>query len=515
MTSTLSADAVVVGSGAAGLVAALAMARDGLDTLVLERSTQLGGTSAMSGGLIYAPGSRLARDAGRETDPGDVVRYLSAVARRPMDLERVNAFLAAAPEMVDELIDSGVAMRLTGLLDYYRDAPGAGGGRVVATEPFDPAELAQTSDLVRRSPYRDTETGPWIQGMSLIGHLVKACLAAGVRFETRVRARELTRRDGAVVGVVATRDDAPLTISSPQGVVLASGGFEFDQDLVARYVGPALEGAWSSPWNEGDALRMAASAGAALTGLGEAQWYALLRLTGDRLEGRPLFNDASPARHLPGSIAVGPDGRRFANEGDLFQAFGRALVEGPGAHTPAWLVMDQRFVDAYGSRCFGEQQLSRPEWVSAASIAQLAAMLGLPAEQLSQTIQRFNDGAKDGLDPDFGRGESAVDREWGDTSIEGGRACLAPLTQAPFHATRIYAGCSGTTGGPKVDSGAKVLGEDGNVIPGLYAVGNATEGMFGDSSPASGATLGPGMTFGFIAAKAIARSPRKVAVGGR
>jgi 3-oxosteroid 1-dehydrogenase len=502
---TLSADAIVVGSGAAGLSAALTTARQGLKTVVLERTGVLGGTSAMSGGLVYAPGSKLAREAGHEFDVNDVVRYLKAIARREVDQNLIDTFLDAAPAMVDQLADSGVALRLTGLLDYYRDAPGAGAARVVATHPFDPSALGEHATLVRRSPYRDSDEVPWRSGMSLVGHLLAACLHAGVQFRTNCRVRSLLIEDGAVVGVEGACHGEPLTASGG-GVVLASGGYEFNRALVGQYIGTNLEGAWSCPGNEGDALAMAKSVNASLTSMGEAQWYALLRLSEDRLEGAPLFADASPARNLPGSLIVDRRGARFANESTLFQDFGRALAYPDANRTPAWLVCDQRFLHTYRRQAFGDQPLVSPAWHTAHTLAELATQIDVPAHALATTVAQFNEGAVDGVDLEFGRGESDVDREWGDADAEGGHSCLAPLVQPPFHATRVYAGCSGTTGGPRVDANAQVRRADGQPVKGLYAAGNVIAGLFGDTAPASGSTLGPGMTFGFLAGKSIGRT---------
>ena len=499
---------IVVGSGAGGLAAALTAARAGLRTVVLERTQAIGGTSAMSGGMVYAPGSPLAAAAGQLTDRADIVRYLSAGARRPIDQALLGAFLDTVPAMVGQLADAGIALRLTGLSDYHQELPGAAAGHVIATQPFDPAELGELAPLIRRSPYRDSEQAPWTNGMSLIASLVAAATRAGAQIRTSCRVRRLLVEDGGVAGVVVDTAAGPADLWADH-VVLASGGFEFNQALVKEWVGDKIEGSWSCPGNEGDGLLMATSAGARLTGLGEAQWYALLRLSDAELEGKPLYADASPARNMPGSIIVDVLGQRFADEAAQYQDFARALAAHRDGDGPAgWLIVDQAFVEQYGESSFGSGPLQPPHWLTAPTPADLARLIGVPPEALEATLRQFNESAADGLDPQFGRGEAVIDRSWGDSSKEGGHTCLAPLEQAPFHATRVYAGSSGTTGGPKIDPSARVVGADGTPVPGLYATGNVTAELFGDSSPGSGSTLGPAMTFGYLAGRTAAALAR-------
>lgn len=501
-------DVVIIGSGAAGLCAALAAAHSGAKVAVLEATSALGGTSALSGGLVFAPGTGLATEAGYADDRERVLTYLRAVAGSGGDDGLKVAFVDRAPDTISFLASEGVAFRVTALADYVRDAPGAGIGRVLAPMPFDPSVLGSEADLVRRSPNKPMPTGAdWVSGMALIGYLLAACRRRGAETHSGARVRSLVQPAGAGAGAVTGVEVEGHGTVEAGAVVIASAGYEFDDGLRKEHLADPIEGSWSCPGDVGDSLRLAVGAGAALSGLGSAQWYPLLRLSDRYSEGVPVFDDGSPARNLPGSLVVDASGKRFANEGGLFQEFGRQLAENGGQHLPAWLVVDQDFVDKYGERSFGSAGPGTAAWRSATSWRDLAGAIEVDPGALEATIRLFNEAAADGRDPEFGRGSTAFDREWGDSEQEGPAACLAPLQRPPFHATRMYAGSSGTTGGPKVDDKSRVLNEASQPIPGLFAAGNAVSGPFGGVAVASGSTLGPALVFGAIAGRGAAGAP--------
>ncbi len=492
-------DVVVCGSGAAGLAAALTAARAGARVVLLERTALVGGTTATSSGLVYAPGSAKMAEKGVEEDLDAAAGYIAAVAHQPADPERIRSFVEASADVIADLESAGVRFRATGLSDYYPQVAGASSSRAVALEPFPAADLGEWAPLVRRSPYRALEAdGTWSGGTALIGYLLAACLRAGVEVRLKARAVALLRDGDAVTGVHGTDPQGEWDLPARRGVVLATGGYEYDRELLARFL-PAVEGAWSCPGNEGDGLRLAEQAGAELASMGSAQWYPLLRIRDEDREGTPRFDDAAPARCLPGSIMVDGDGRRFVNEGANFHDVGRAVNENPAR--PAWLIVDGDFLAAYGQRCFGTAGPGTAAWVSAGSIAELAAGLELDAGELEQTVKQFNADATNHEDGAFGRGASDFDRGWGDSERAGAAACLAPLSAPPFAATRVYAGLSGTSGGPRTDGSARVLRPDGTAVPGLWAAGNAMASFLGDGCPGSGSTIGPGLVFGALAAR--------------
>ncbi|WP_170322502.1 FAD-dependent oxidoreductase [Acrocarpospora macrocephala] len=491
-------DVVVLGSGAAGLAAALSASSSGARVTVLERTAFIGGTSATSTGLVYAPGSAKMKEKGVTEDLDAALDYLRAVAPQGLDEARAREFLQRAAEVIDFLESHAVPFRPTGLKDYNAGIPGASQSRAVAPESCDPATLGDRAGEIRRSPYRALDNGAeWSGGTALIGHLLRACLRAGVTVLTKARGTELVVESGEVTGVVADG----VTLTAPGGVILATGGFEYNRDLLDRYL-PKVEAAWSSPENTGDGLRLAEAAGAKLAWTGAAQWYALLRLHDEDREGTPKYEDASSARCLPGSIIVDRHGRRFANEGANFHDFGRALAQ---ADLPAWLVIDQRFLDIYGPRCFGDRPPAKDRWFTAATPAELGELIGV---DLADTIARFNVDAAELHDSQFGRGSTEFDQSWGDGDNQGPAACLAPLTRPPLQATRVYAGLSGTNGGPLTDTSGRVLDGAERPIPGLFAVGNAAATFLGDGAPGSGSTLGPGLVYGYLAGRAAATRTR-------
>lgn len=501
------ADVIVVGSGAAGLAAAIAAAGAGADVLVLEASSELGGTTATSSGMVWIPGNPEQAARGIDDSADAVVTYLRALVGPDLDVGLARAFATHAAPVLAQLTELGLELRGTGLADYHPELDGASASRTMATQPFRPDPLGPLAEQVRRSPHRPSEQdGEWVGGTSLAGQLLAAATKVGVRFELDARVTSLDHADGTITGVTVEAVDGSGSrhYEARNGVVLASAGYEHNAALVSRFV-PALEANWTPAHNRGDGLVIGEAEGAALANTGEALWYPLLRVSDDPLpSGQPRFMDASPARTLPGSIIVDRSGRRFASEGANYHDLGRAIALQADDLLPAWLIVDQTFVETYGDRAFGDQAPDPSLLQRVDSIAEVAAIIDADPAVLEATVARFNEGAARGEDPDFGRGSTAFEQGWGDTDLDGPAACLAPLATAPFSVTRTYLGASGTNGGLVIDGDGRVLDQAGAPIDRLFAAGNVVASVSRGSAPAGGSTLGPAIVFGFLAGQAAA-----------
>jgi len=525
-------DVVVVGSGAAGLTAALSAAARGLRVTVLEKAPVLGGTTAISGGSIWVPGNRFLPDDSAE----EALTYL-----RRLTLGRVgDELLARFVEAVNPMVDFVVAH--TGLEfapnlehpDYQPGLPGARpGGRTLQGGLYDSTRLGELRRLMRPThstvPVTKLELDEWgmdtldrwdwaliaertakgVVGMgsALVGELLEACLREGAVVTVDARAEQLVR-DGAgrVTGLVATVDGRRAEYAAARGVVLASGGFEWDPALVDRFLGVPMVAPGSPPANEGDGLRMAMSAGAALGNMSEAWWDPMLDVVGDQYDGRPLHRPTSGLRALPGGIIVNRHGRRFVDEAMNYNDCGKALavfdpVAYEYANLPCWLVFDQRFRDAY-SVATVTPDAPTPAWmVKADSLAELAGAAGIDPAGLAAEVREYNAHAVRGEDPAFHRGESVYDRYRGDARVTPHRN-LRPLEDGPYYAVALQLGCLGTKGGPVTDVDGAVLDVHGDRIPGLFACGNVAASAFGPGYPGAGATLAAAMTFGYLIGRA-------------
>jgi succinate dehydrogenase/fumarate reductase flavoprotein subunit len=549
----LDCDLLVIGSGAAGLSAAVTGAILGLDVIVAERAGVLGGTTAWSGGWMWLPRNRHAREAGIVEDPAEPRRYLEAVLGNGFDPERVDAFLSAAPETVDFLEAHGMAFEPGNrICDVYGDLPGAGtGGRQLIAAPFDARRLGPRLALLRRTKRETAFIGMPIQagpdlaafltanrrprsalhaagrlarhlrdlalhgramdlrnGVALVARLFELGERHGVRWLTGAEARELrhdgTRVSGALVGTA----DGPVEIAARAGVLLAAGGFSRSPALTAAHFPHAGSHATLAvPEADGAALRLARPLGARVTmDLPAAgAWCPVSRLVWpDGAEGVfPHIID----RGKPGVIAVRADGRRFVNEANGYHDYVSALFAATPAGKPArsWLVCDNAFLRKWGLGVVRPAPFPRGWWrrsgylKTAPSLAALARQCGI-APELEQTVARFNAAAAEGRDPEFGRGESPYNRYQG----EAGRRpnpTLGPIARGPFHAVEVVPGSFGTFAGLATDGAARVLHEDGSPIPGLFAAGADAASVMGGHYPSGGINLGPALVFGHLAAR--------------
>ena len=528
-------DVVVLGTGAAGLTAALAAHDSGARVGLFERASQVGGTTAWSGGMVWIPGNPHMADLGLTDDRARALTYLESLSHGLIDHDLAAAYVDTGPDVISWLeAKTPVEFRIiAGFPDYHPEHPGAkpGGGRSLETLlfPFDRlgpwAErvtvgyqltgnimMSETSlgrgapggvpeeELARRRIHDERGAG---QGLA--GALLAGCLDRGIEPRTDSRAVELVVEDGQVTGVRFETPGGPLRVVARAGVVLATGGFEGDADLVRAFLRGPMERPVSTPTNTGDGLRMAMRVGASLGNMREAWWVPTIDIDHPRAGKVPW--QVNGERSRPHCIMVNRAGRRFTNEAANYNALGAAfhvldVATFDYVNHPAWMLFDHHYLSRYGLAGHRPDRPA-PGWmIEAPSIGALARALDIPPETLTETVERWNGHAAAGADPDFGRGDSATDRWWGDPKLgDTAASTIGPLDTPPFYAVRVRSGTLGTKGGPRTDTNARVLDVDGRAIPGLYAAGNTMASVMHMTYGGAGGTLGPAIVFGYIAGR--------------
>jgi 3-oxosteroid 1-dehydrogenase len=534
-TPSDSYDVVVVGSGAGALTAAATAARAGKSVVVLEKTELLGGTSAVSGGMLWVADNHHAREAGLRDSKEAAAQYVRAVARGRSREELLDAALNYGDTMLRFTEDEcGVRfIFLDNFPDYRQDLPGSvEGGRTVEPELFNIREaLGELAVHVRsdgRAPFTMQEYESWgaftkfpwaelnqrqeqglvAKGQALVSMLLASLVRDGASLVAGARGHRLMLDGGRVVGVELESGE---TFQAKDGVVLATGGFEWDKALADSLLASRLYTMCSPPSNTGDGLKMAQRVGAQTRGTREA-WWAPMAITGDTRDGAPVGTLLRFERQGPGSLMVNRHGRRFANESQNYNDLARCLQSSDSPNnqtlnTPAHVVFDHSYLERYGVLAHRAGQPTPEYLIEAATLNELAGKIGVPAANLEATVGRFNEYAVKGEDPDFGRGESAYDKYWGDDDCPWPNPSLGPLQTGPFYAMEVVNGAFGSNGGVATDGHARVLDVDGEPIPGLFAAGNTTENAYAAGYPGAGATLGPIMTMGDLAGRTVAGQP--------
>lgn len=532
-------DVAILGSGAAGLVAAIVAADAGASVAVFEKSELIGGTSAISGGIIWMPNNHLQEAAGIVDSRQAALDYFESLSLGQIDSDMAATFVDEGPEMLrylDERTPCSFHLLPT-YPDYHPEHPGglAAGGRSVDNGLFAFGELGEWADRIRvnrpnpvmliETPLGGASDMPPIEtlgarmaagengmGLGLVAALVRGCLDRGVTFHLGAAAQHLVADAARVTGVQfavgasAGEFEHELRDVAAGAVILATGGFEWNAELCRTFLRGPMTAPSGSPDNTGDGLVMAMEVGARLGNMRNAWWVPVTKADGAEKWGADRPHLVLLERTRPGSIMVNRTARRFCNEagnynamGGVFHQFDPATFDYP--NLPAWLIFDHRHKTTYDvSSCRAADPV--PDWMLRAdTVEELAVELGLDADTLRFTVDRFNEHARRGVDPDFARGVSAYDTFNGDQSLDGVAATLGPLDEGPYYALPIESGSLGTNGGPKTDTRGRVIAHGGGVIGGLFAAGNVMAAPTGMVYGGAGGTLGPAMTFGFIAGR--------------
>lgn len=545
-------DVVVVGAGGAGMSAAIAAARQGLDTVLIEKSAYFGGSTARSGGGVWIPGNYAIKAAG-QVDPGDAEAaklYLESIVGDKVPAVRRNTYLDRGPEVMDFLKEN-TPVRFKWVpeyADYLPEAPGGRPrGRTVEPVPLDARFLGEELDrlhppygkapanlIITQADYRKislgmrTIKGPltlikatlmrlltlllgkkmYAMGNAIAIGLRKGVMDAGVPLEYETELTDLVIENGRVVGVKVLQNGEAKQIRATRGVILGSGGFEKNLEMREKYQPQPTSVDWTTgaPTNEGGGILAGITAGAQIDLMDDAWWGPTIPLPNG-----PWF--CLSERNLPGSIIVNAAGERYMNEALPYVEATHEIYKGEAtgvSHVPSWMIIDQRYRNRYLFAGLGPRQPFPGRWLKegvirkAGTIEELAEKIEVPAEALKATVERFNGFAVTGVDEDFGRGESAYDKYYSDHTVKPNPS-LGAIDQAPFYAVKIVPGDLGTKGGLVTDERARVLRPDGSVIEGLYAAGNCSSAVMGNTYAGPGATIGPAITFGYLAAEDIAK----------
>lgn len=527
------ADVLVAGSGAAGLTAALAAAAGGARVVLAERASELGGTTALSGGRVWVPGHHLPGNEGDAPDAARVYLHRLFGERYPHMTE---AFVGSAPAMA-RFVEQHSPHRFVTCPhypDYHPSLPGASlGGRALDMKPIDLTALTPLAKAVQVPPgylpmthaewekWRYPQRFDWQSladrqrrgirtgGVALVAALLDGAVRAGVRVVTGTRVvRVRLGRDGGVACADLERSGTVTTLTA-SSVILATGGFDWNRELRARVHPRPQAATGAAPSNTGDALRIAGEAGAEIGNLAEGWWMPMISVPGETLGGKPFYRSLIRERGAPRQIMVNDAGRRFTDEALPYHEVGKALhyrdARGDYPNEVAYLIFDEGFRRSFALPAIRSDQ-PVPGWVTrAGSLAGLAARLGIDGDGLAASAARWNQACAAGRDQEFGRGDNPYDRYYGDPGTRP-NPNLGPVDEAPFYAVRVLAGTIGTKGGPVTDTDGAVLTAGGTRVRGLYAAGNAAAFWTADGYPGPGATLAAGMTMGYRAGRHAAAS---------
>lgn len=549
--TTHEVDVLVIGSGAAGMCAAIVAKLRGLEVLLVEKTDQFGGTTALSGGGTWVPLNRQGKALGVQDTREDVERYLDQVVGEAAPRAMRQAFLDHGPAML-EYLEQHTEVKFSGRTvspDYWSELDGAGqGGRALDPLEFDGRTLGKAFENLRKpwpeflafggmmvnkadidlllqakrslkgfkhavrlltrfisDRLRGYSRGTrLVLGNALAGRLYKSLLDLRVKMWLEAPAVELLLRDGRVTGALVVRNGQRVEVVARRGVLLATGGFPGNLKMREQLL-PQPTGQWSAgnESNQGDGINMAITLGARLGTPANGAFYSPVSLM-KRADGSiARFPHLMLDRYKPGVILVDKAGKRFVNEADSYHAVGEAQYKA-GA-VPAWLVCDSAFLKRYGLGMVRPQAASLGRFIDSGylkrgdSVQALGLAMGIDATGLQATVSRYNGFALKGEDPDFGKGHSAYNRYLGEPG-HAPNPCLAPITAGPFYAVEVVPGDIGTARGLVTDERARVLDGQGAVIAGLYAAGNDMNSVMGGHYPGPGITLGPGLTFGYLAA---------------
>ncbi|TPQ40279.1 FAD-binding dehydrogenase [Bradyrhizobium guangdongense] len=548
-------DLLVIGAGAAGMTAALVGALEGLQVTLCEKSDVVGGTTATSAGTVWIPGSRQSQRAGTPDTLETAKTYLAAILGAHATDERLETFLKAGPIVLDYLEQkTSVQFAAPPVHPDYKNLPGASiGGRALGAKPYDGRKLGADFGRIRPprrefmvlggmmvgktdipallAPFRTWTNFTHVLGLlarhaldrtsyrrgtrllmgnALVARLFADIIGAGVdlRFETALR--ELVREGDAVIGAVLKTSAGELAVRTRKGVVLATGGIGWSSELRERlFPDAARRYSLAPPSNSGDGILAGERADAVITRDLESPglWMPVSVMTQD--DGHvAVFPHIMLDRAKPGLLAVNKSGRRFVNEADSYHDFVAAMLRSnalAASTAPAHLVCDRSFIRDFGIGLVhpGTRNLERflqaKYLIEGETIEALAKKIGVDGDELPQTIARYNRYAETGVDEDFGRGSSELNRFNGDPDTKP-NPCLRSVGPGPYYAVAVWPSDLASSAGLRTDAAARVLARDGTVIPGLYAVGTDASSIFRGTYPGPGTMIGPAIVFGWCAA---------------